>query len=111
MQKPIETSPETSSWFVAGSTLTAFGLSGTKYCGPGWTGGEFGGNNLLEKPTHSVDEACQKHDTAYQEAKSDRDILVADLKLIQEIGANLKIQLDRINIFNRHDFQKMKGCM
>ncbi|SFM96686.1 hypothetical protein, partial [Rugamonas rubra] len=38
------------------------------YCGPGWTGGQRGGNDLTIPPVDAIDLQCQIHDKQYANA-------------------------------------------
>jgi hypothetical protein len=77
--------------FVQGSTWTQFGIAGTNYCGPGYTNGVLGGEevNQAGKTTGPVDNACKTHDTSYGAADNSAtpasDRLAADAKLMSDL--------------------------
>lgn len=73
------------------SSLSSFGVTGTQYCGPGYSGGQFGGDNFSIPFTKgsAVDEKCQSHDIKYAEANGKPDAgyqrTQADLTLLTEM--------------------------
>jgi hypothetical protein len=71
-----------------------FGVAGTNYVGPGYSGGQLGGkidaaDPLLPPPTNAVDEAAIRHDIAYQDAEisstPNMDILRADAQFLTDL--------------------------
>lgn len=80
--------------FVQGSSWSSFGLVGTNYCGPNYTGGTLlgpGENGDFSVPANGpVDGACKVHDQAYGDANNSAtpaaDRLAADLKLINDVS-------------------------
>jgi hypothetical protein len=56
------------------------------YGGPGWTGGQRGGNNTEPKsPSDKLDEKFKEHDDAYGKAGDVYDYMKADRQLIESI--------------------------
>lgn len=90
--------------FVDGSTLTQFGIKGTKYCGPGYANGNFGERAQEDGEFNGpVDEACKNHDLAYDKANESAtpaaDRLAADTQLIADVSGLLSGgQLDAANM-------------
>lgn len=80
---------------VPDSHLWQFGVSGTNYAGPGYSGGALTTADLdytsgtLPKPRGVLDAACLDHDIAYQFAEHPGDILEADATLWATTGKAL----------------------
>ncbi len=79
--------------FVDGSWLTAFGIEGTNYCGPGYADGKMLGPNdiatYLPPALGDIDRLCKEHDQKYDALPNStnpaEDRINADFKLINDM--------------------------
>lgn len=80
---------------VEGSSLVEFGITRTNYCGPGYSGGQLGGDNYRIPSVlgSAVDAKCRLHDISYAEANGRMDAgtlkTQADLALVTDMLAIL----------------------
>ena len=74
---------------VPGSSLTAFGVVRTEYCGPNFTGGKLFGDDLSIQPTGAVDAGCKSHDSRYADAQGQPNERQLELQADSELFNNM----------------------